>query len=103
MDKNNEKKVFNFGDSPLMKQTEKKVTEGYEAIEQKEQGAVEQPQVQTLQQPLDVPQVEPTQNINVPIPVSLHQQLKIYAAQTKQNMKDLVVLAIREYMAAQGG
>ena len=41
---------------------------------------------------------EPTQNINVPIPVSLHQQLKVFAAQTKQNMKDLVVVAIKEYM-----
>ena len=41
---------------------------------------------------------EPTQNINVPIPVSLHQQLKVFAAQTKQNMKDLVVIAIKEYM-----
>ena len=102
-------KPFNFGNSPLVKQTEKTVIEGYQTIEKKEQEAAEasvvaeptteqQPIVKTIPATVVVAQGEPTQNINVPIPVSLHQQLKIYAAQTKQNMKDLVVLAIKEYM-----
>lgn len=98
MDKKNEKKVFNFGDSPLIKQTEQKVVEGYEAIEQKEQSGGDTPIIQTIPAAVAIGNGEPTQNINVPIPVSLHQQLKVFAAQTKQNMKDLVVVAIKEYM-----
>ena len=90
--KKKEASPFNFGESPLVKQTEKTVVDGYDRIENG--GSLQRPQV------TDVP-MEQTQNINVPIPVSLHQQLKIYAAQTKQNMKDLVVVAIREYMERQ--
>ena len=41
---------------------------------------------------------EPTQNINVPIPESLHRRLGIIKYQTKRNMKQLVVDAIREYV-----
>jgi len=41
---------------------------------------------------------EPTQNINVAIPISLHSRLAIIKATTRQNMKDLVVLAIKEYV-----
>ena len=102
-----ERKPFNFGDSPLLKTTEQIVVDGYEAIEKKEQGgeevAVAQQQTkqtvaQTIPAAVAIGNGEPTQNINVPIPVSLHQQLKVFAAQTKQNMKDLVVIAIKEYM-----
>lgn len=98
---NTERKPFNFGEAPLVKQTEKTVIEGYQTIEKKEQSGGEAPIIQTIPAAVAIAQGEPTQNINVPIPVSLHQQLKIYAAQTKQNMKDLVVLAIREYMDRQ--
>ena len=45
---------------------------------------------------------EPMQNINVPIPISLHSRLKIMAAQQRINMKDLVALAIKEYVDKQG-
>ena len=34
------KKVFNFGDSPLMKKTEQNVVEGYNRIESEEKGGV---------------------------------------------------------------
>ena len=44
---------------------------------------------------------EPMQNINVPIPISLHSRLKIMAAQQRINMKDLVALAIKEYVEKQ--
>lgn len=118
-----ERKPFNFGDSPLVKTTEQTVVDGYEAIEKKEQGGglstgspapspmgsgqSSAPAVQPYRETSAIPASvaigngEPTQNINVPIPVSLHQQLKIFAAQTKQNMKDLVVVAIKEYMDRQ--
>jgi hypothetical protein len=48
-----------------------------------------------------IAQGEPTQNINVPIPITLHSRLAIIKAKTRQNMKDLVVLAIREYVEKQ--
>ena len=57
---------------------------------------------QTIPAAVAVANGEPTQNINVPIPVSLHQRLKIISAQTRQNMKDLVALAIKEYVKRQG-
>ena len=44
---------------------------------------------------------EMMQNINVPIPVSLHSRLKIMAAQQRTNMKNLVALAIKEYVDKQ--
>lgn len=44
---------------------------------------------------------EPMQNINVPIPISLHSRLKIMAAQQRINMKNLVALAIKEYVEKQ--
>lgn len=84
-------KPFNFGNAPLVKKTEEKVVNDYEAIETK-----------PLTTAVSNDYGEPMQNINVPIPVSLHQQLKIYAAQTKQNMKDLVVMAIKDFMEKQG-
>lgn len=48
-----------------------------------------------------IAQGEPTQNINVPIPITLHSRLAIIKAKTRQNMKDLVVLAIKEYVEKQ--
>ena len=50
------KKVFNFGDSPLMKKTEQNVVEGYNRIESEEKGGVGKPTeaaapVQQVEQP----------------------------------------------------
>ena len=53
---------------------------------------------QTIPTTAMIAQGEPTQNINVPIPISLHSRLAIIKAKTRQNMKDLVVLAIKEYV-----
>lgn len=124
--KDNKRKVFNFGESPLVKQTEQTVVGGYVAIEQREEGGGEparkdQPQaqatasaaspaeqqpstptVQTIPAAVVVANGEPTQNINVPIPVSLHQRLKMISVTKRQNMKDLVALAIKEYVERQG-
>ena len=95
----NAKRVFNFGASPLLKGTEDKVLEEYNAIEHEEdQGGGEQQATPTIPGAVAVAQGEPTQNINVPIPISLHSRLAIIKAKTRQNMKDLVVLAINEYV-----
>lgn len=102
--KNKSPKPFNFGDGSLLKQTEETVVKAYERIEQKEQGGGEQPQQPIIRaseitdSAESTTQREETQNINVPIPVSLHQRLGIIKYQTKQNMKQLVVNAIREYV-----
>jgi len=56
---------------------------------------------QTIPATAMIAQGEPTQNINVPIPITLHSRLAIIKAKTRQNMKDLVVLAIREYVEKQ--
>ena len=87
----------------LISDMEQEVKNGYQKIGQGGgEVAVAQQQTKTIAQTIPAAVVvgngEPTQNINVPIPVSLHQQLKIFAAQTKQNMKDLVVVAIKDYM-----
>ena len=129
-EKKSQRKVFNFDDSPLVKTTEQTVVEGYQRLESEEQGGGEtativaeipqhtereqqqtaapsaspavQGRPQTIPAAVAVANGEPTQNINVPIPVSLHQRLKIISAQTRQNMKDLVALAIKEYVKRQG-
>lgn len=101
-DKNNQ--PFNFGNAPLVRQTEQTIVNGYEAIESEEQRKSEEPTDTHQAMPHDIPAAvtighgEPTQNINVPIPISLHSQLAIIKAKTRQNMKDLVVLAIKEYV-----
>ena len=43
------KKVFNFGESPLVKKTEQTVVEGYQRIEDEEQGVGEKPTVAAVQ------------------------------------------------------
>lgn len=132
-DKNDSRrKVFNFGESPLVKQTEQAVVEGYQAIEQREEsdeladgGTVGQASGQATIQPvreITAPATqplastknsqqqgqasvyqEPTQNINIPIPTSQHTRLKIISAQTRQPMKDMVVQAIGLWLDVQEG
>ena len=129
-DKNDSRrKVFNFGESPLVKQTEQAVVEGYQAIEQREESGGEQsggqapgqapiqpvreitaPVIQPLASTKNSQQQgqasvyqEPTQNINIPIPTSQHTRLKIISAQTRQPMKDMVVQAIGLWLDVQEG
>ena len=126
-DKNDSKrKVFNFGESPLVKQTEQAVVEGYQAIEQREESGGEQsvgqaPGQASIQPVREITASdgqpvrgtgmqgqasiyqEPTQNINIPIPTSQHTRLKIISAQTRQPMKDMVVQAIGLWLDVQEG
>lgn len=119
--KNKSAKPFNFGDAGLLKQTEETVVKAYERIEQQEQSGVGEPvqSVAVPQQPapsapiIDTPTItefpetkiahEEMQNINVPIPVSLHQRLKMIGVTKRQSMKQLVVNALREYVDRQEG
>jgi len=108
-DDNKHARPFNFGDSPLVKQTEQTIESGFEALEKKDQGGME-PQLETVreitapvpQQAVTVHQ-EPMQNINIPIPASQHTRLKIISAQTRQTMKDMVVQAIDLWLDVQEG
>lgn len=126
-DKNDiKRKVFNFGESPLVKQTEQAVVEGYQAIEQREESGGEQsggqaPGQASIQPVREITASdgqpvrgtgmqgqasiyqEPTQNINIPIPTSQHTRLKIISAQTRQPMKDMVVQAIGLWLDVQEG
>lgn len=114
--KSEERKPFNFlSESPVIKQTEEKVIKEYDRLEQQaEQPYTVLPKSEPPVPPVkpeqhDIPAAvamaqpgEPMQNINVPIPISLHSRLKIMAAQQRINMKDLVALAIKEYVEKQG-
>lgn len=119
--KNKSAKPFNFGDAGLLKQTEETVVKAYERIEQQEQSGVGEPvpsAATPLQPTPSAPVIEPhtitdfgetkiaheeMQNINVPIPVSLHQRLKMIGVTKRQSMKQLVVNALREYVDRQEG
>ena len=108
-----EKKVFNFGNSPLMKKTEQTVVEGYERIEQNEQGGVEQPAADVRSQAEGAPRQEEStllldgmpakteqqipavadkagRSINIELPLSLHTRLKIACASQNRKIKDIV-------------
>jgi len=121
---NKHARPFNFGNGPLVKQTEQTTESGFEAVEKREQGGgeaqVASPIVADTQGTVPVvtsadatsqrgqsPNValfnEPTQNINIPIPLSLHTRLGIIKAQRRQNIKDMVVQAIDLWLDVQEG
>ena len=104
-----EQKVFNFGNSPLMKKTEQTVVEGYERIEQNEQGAgseelkVKSEEFATAEKPLlldGMPAMTEQQiravadkagrSINIELPLNLHTRLKIACASQNRKIKDIV-------------
>ena len=98
---------FNFGESPVMKQTEQKLIDGYS-----KEPAQQTPALQPIgemtaqgQQPMQAATIlqEPSQNINIPIPKSKHQRLKVISANTYQPMKELVVQAIDLWLDVQEG
>lgn len=118
------RRPFNFGNSPMMQDTEQDLEQGFQRIENEEQsgvaadggtgapagGAMEQsaPAVQPMRE-VTAPTTatntyqEPTQNINIPIPTSQHTRLKIISATSRQTMKDMVVQAIGLWLDVQEG
>lgn len=103
---------FNFGESPLVKQTEQTTESGFEAVEKKEQGGgqiggqKDGPMLEPAREttvPAGSVYQEPTQNINIPIPSSQHVRLKVISATSRQTMKDMVVQAIGLWLDVQEG
>jgi len=64
------------------------------------QQVTQQPAV-IVEKPMEV--TEPTQDINIPIPMSQHTRLLMIKARTRQNIKSMVVQAIGMWLDAQEG
>ena len=97
------KKVFNFGDSPLMKKTEQNVVEGYNRIESEEKGGVGKPEpaapVQQVEQPAAntaaAAEPEETKGIQAYIPMSLYERLVMRKLKTKEPLGSMFQQAMQ--------
>ena len=107
------RKPFNFGDAPLVQDTERTVESGYEAIEQKEQGGgVAVPQQQTEQAgetagnaaatPTPAP-ADPTKGVQTYIPMSQYRRLNDIKLTRRENIADLAAQAINLWLDVQEG
>ncbi len=103
------KKVFNFGDSPLMKKTEQNVVEGYNRIENEEKGGVGKPEpaapVQQVEQPAANAAAEPeeTKGIQAYIPMSLYERLVMRKLKTKEPLGSMFQQAMQLWIDVQEG
>ena len=105
------KKVFNFGDSPLMKKTEQNVVEGYNRIENEEKGGVGKPEpaapVQQLEQPAAnaaaTAEPEETKGIQAYIPMSLYERLVMRKLKTKEPLGSMFQQAMQLWIDVQEG
>lgn len=98
------RKPFNFGDAPLVQDTERTVESGYEAIEQKEQGGgVAVPQQQTEQAPAEQKPAEPTKGVQTYIPMSQYRRLNDIKLTRRENIADLAAQAINLWLDVQEG
>ena len=105
------KKVFNFGDSPLMKKTEQNVVEGYNRIESEEKGGVGKPEVpaapvQQVEQPavnaVATAEPEETKGIQA-IPMSLYERLVMRKLKTKEPLGSMFQQAMQLWIDVQEG
>ena len=98
------RKPFNFGDAPLVQDTERTVESGYEAIEQKEQGGgVAVPQQQAEQAPAEQKPAEPTKGVQTYIPISQYRRLNDIKLTRGENIADLAAQAIYLWLDVQEG
>ena len=98
------RKPFNFGDAPLVQDTERTVESGYESIEQKEQGGgVAVPQQQTEQAPAEQKPAEPTKGVQTYIPISQYRRLNDIKLTRGENIADLAAQAINLWLDVQEG
>ena len=110
------RKPFNFGDAPLVQDTERTVESGYEAIEQKEQGggSVQQPEQggayivrPTTEPPMapvkDEKPAEPTKGVQTYIPISQYRRLNDIKLTRGENIADLAAQAIYLWLDVQEG
>ena len=105
------KKVFNFGDSPLMKKTEQNVVEGYNRIESEEKGGVGKPEpaapVQQVEQPAAnaaaATEPEETKGIQAYILMSLYERLVMRKLKTKEPLGSMFQQAMQLWIDVQEG
>jgi hypothetical protein len=81
---------FNFGDSPLIKQTEKNLEDGYEAIERKEQEKAAEP-------------AEPNKGVQTYIPMSMYRRLNDIKLTRGETIANLVAEAVALWLDVQEG
>ena len=100
-------KKFNFQEAreKAIKAADEELEQGLKQMAEK--GSTEQSDTRDVatpaaQQTVTVQQ-EPTQNINIPIPLNQHMRLAVIKAHTRQNIKDLVVQAIALWLDVQEG
>lgn len=110
------RKPFNFGDAPLVQDTERTVESGYEAIEQKEQGGGAPAEVRTVAAgspavptsgdaeatPTPTP-AEPTKGVQTYIPMSQYRRLNDIKLTRRENIADLAAQAINLWLDVQEG
>ena len=124
------RKPFNFGDAPLVQDTERTVESGYEAIEQKEQGggvATSRPTpspslnggesmpaapaehgtagdaaATAAATPAPAP-AEPTKGVQTYIPMSQYRRLNDIKLTRRENIADLAAQAINLWLDVQEG
>lgn len=103
------KKVFNFGESPLVKKTEQTVVEGYQRIEDGEQEAGEKPAVADVQpapiepEPAATQPTEETKGIQAYIPMSLYERLVMRKLKTKEPLGSMFQQAMQMWIDVQEG
>jgi len=86
---NNHDAPFNFGNSPLIQQTEQKMEDGYQRIESEEQKKQQQE--------------EETKGIQAYIPMSLYERLVMRKLKTKEPLGSMFVQALRLWVDVQEG
>lgn len=103
------KKPFNFGDAALVRDTEKAVEDGYEAIEKKEQSGGEGTAKPEAAAPQSVPEVsqpkpqEPTKGVQTYIPMSMYRRLNDLKLSRGETIGNLVIQAIDLWLDVQEG
>lgn len=101
------KKVFSFTtESPLVKQTEAAVVQGYQAIEQKEQGEGEQQKAQPSAAAPGAKQngtQEQTKGVQAYIPMSMYRRLNNLKYERGETIGNLLVQAIAYWLDKQEG
>lgn len=97
-EKTNPETPFNFGigNSPVVKQTEQKLVEGYQRIESEELSGGEDHVPQKQQE-------EDTKGIQAYIPMSLYERLVMRKLKTKEPLGSMFIQALRLWVDVQEG
>lgn len=110
-----ERKPFNFGNSTLVKTTEQTVVEGYQAIENKEQGGGEPsgnqptapsntPAATAAEKPaMSARQDEPTKGVQANLPISLYNRMKRLKFETDESFQSMFQRAMELFLDVEEG